>query len=147
MSEPGIVRDAETGEAVVAGTNVTVAEVLRELASGPGVEAVLRSHPELTEEAVAAAVSFAAATVQREAQYDVTTERGTGVVRESRVAYPRGEHQSLDETIAVMEDECDRLRYELDLAEGIRTGLREIREGKGVPHEQVMAELRALLDE
>lgn len=130
MSESGIVRDAETGEAVVAGTDITVIEILQAFANPSAVGAVLDAYPELTERAVSEAISFAAGAVGRDVRCS---------------AEEASEHRSLEESIAVMEEECGRLRYELDIAEAIRTGLREIREGKVIPHEEAMAELRAAL--
>jgi uncharacterized protein (DUF433 family) len=55
-SDPG-------GHPVIAGTHVTVAAVLKELAAWGEVEQILAAHPELDREAVQAALEFAAAKV------------------------------------------------------------------------------------
>ena len=52
-SDPG-------GRPVIAGTHVTVAEVLKELAAWGEVDRILTAHPELDREAVQAALEFAA---------------------------------------------------------------------------------------
>jgi uncharacterized protein (DUF433 family) len=49
------------GQPVIAGTRVPLRTILASLAEGDGVEDILRSFPTLTEEAVRAAVAFAAA--------------------------------------------------------------------------------------
>jgi uncharacterized protein (DUF433 family) len=51
------------GRAVVAGTHVTVETILRELAEGESVEHLLTVHPELSREAILAALAFAAGKV------------------------------------------------------------------------------------
>ena len=48
------------GRPVIAGTHITVAEVLKELAEWGEVDWVLTAHPELDREAVRAALEFAA---------------------------------------------------------------------------------------
>jgi uncharacterized protein (DUF433 family) len=55
----GIASDAG-GQPVIAGTHVTVEEVLKELAAWGEVDRVLMAHPELDREAVQAALEFAA---------------------------------------------------------------------------------------
>jgi uncharacterized protein (DUF433 family) len=52
-SDPG-------GKPVIAGTHVTVAEVLKELAAWGEVDRILTAHPELDRDAVQAALEFAA---------------------------------------------------------------------------------------
>jgi uncharacterized protein (DUF433 family) len=52
-SDPG-------GRPVIAGTHVTVAEVLKELAAWGEVDRILTAHPELDRDAVQAALKFAA---------------------------------------------------------------------------------------
>ena len=51
-SDPG-------GQPVIAGTHVTVAEVLKELAEWGAVERILTAHPELDRDAVQAALELA----------------------------------------------------------------------------------------
>jgi uncharacterized protein (DUF433 family) len=52
-SDPG-------GKPVIAGTHVTVEEVLKELAASEAVDVILTTHPELDRDAVQAALAFAA---------------------------------------------------------------------------------------
>lgn len=51
------------GTPVIAGTHVTVEEVLKELAASEAVDAILTAHPELDRDAVQAALEFAAEAV------------------------------------------------------------------------------------
>jgi len=48
------------GRPVIAGTHVTVEEVLKELATSEAVDVILTAHPELDRDAVQAALKFAA---------------------------------------------------------------------------------------
>lgn len=48
------------GKPVIAGTGITVALILGKLGAGESVEQVLATHPELTREAIYAALAFAA---------------------------------------------------------------------------------------
>jgi len=48
------------GRPVIAGTHVTVEEVLKELATSEAVDVILTAHPELDRDAVQAALEFAA---------------------------------------------------------------------------------------
>lgn len=179
-----IVRDAETGEAMIAGTDVTVARVLRQLESA-GRESVLAAFPGVTEEAVFAAVSFALSATRREVRYDAPGGARPGVVREAALApaYGRRRTVTLDEeeyqelldrvgflsglrvpvgagaveaavgqsprTLAEDLEHADdvygRLRYETAVVGTLRDGLRAIEEGDVYDHEEVMAELRAIL--
>ncbi|HEX8696069.1 MAG TPA: DUF433 domain-containing protein [Longimicrobium sp.] len=143
MERVAIVRDAETGEAVVAGTGVTVAEILRELAGGPGIEAVLRRHPELTEEAVAAAVSFASAAVQREARYDADTpERAPGIVREAPVAAAAPARAG---SVVLGVEEYEDLLDQIEFLTELNQAQLEVAEGKTVSHEEARAYLLSRL--
>jgi uncharacterized protein (DUF433 family) len=142
MERVVIVRDAETGEAVVAGTGVTVAQILRELAGGPGVEAVLRRHPELTEEAVAAAISFAIQALRRESAYSHEPGARAREVHEPGAVY--GAPATVGEDIAALDARIDELAYEIDFLKAIREGLRQVESGELVSHEDAMAELRAI---
>ncbi|HEU4452696.1 MAG TPA: DUF433 domain-containing protein [Longimicrobium sp.] len=177
-----IVRDAETGEAMIAGTDITVARVLRQLESA-GRESVLAAFPELTEEAVFAAVSFALSATRREVRYDASGGARPGVVREAAFAYGRRRTVTLDaeeyqglldrvgflsglrvpvgagaveaavgqsprtlaEDLEHADDVYGRLRYETAVVGTLRDGLRAIEEGDVYDHEEVMAELRAIL--
>jgi uncharacterized protein (DUF433 family) len=59
-SDPG-------GRPVIAGTHVTVEEVLKELAASQAVDVILTAHPELDRDAVQAALAYAAEAVQNTA--------------------------------------------------------------------------------
>ena len=48
------------GRPVIAGTHITVEEVLKELATSEAVDVILTAHPELDRDAVQAALEFAA---------------------------------------------------------------------------------------
>jgi uncharacterized protein (DUF433 family) len=57
ISDPG-------GRPVIAGTHVTVEDVLKELAASEAVDVILTAHPELDRGAVQAALAYAAEAVQ-----------------------------------------------------------------------------------
>ena len=59
-SDPG-------GRPVIAGTHVTVEEVLKELAASQAIDVILTAHPELDRDAVQAALAYAAEAVQNTA--------------------------------------------------------------------------------
>jgi uncharacterized protein (DUF433 family) len=59
-SDPG-------GRPVIAGTHVTVEEVLKELAASAAVDVILTAHPELDRNAVQAALAYAAEAVHHTA--------------------------------------------------------------------------------
>jgi len=59
----GIIRSDPSvmmGKPVIAGTRITVELILEKLAAGETVEQLLQAHPRLTEEAIRAALAFAA---------------------------------------------------------------------------------------
>lgn len=57
------------GKPVVAGTRITVEEILRRLAAGETPEEVLAAHPRLTPEALRAALLYAAEVLGAEVVY------------------------------------------------------------------------------
>jgi uncharacterized protein (DUF433 family) len=57
------------GKPVIAGTRITVELILEKLAAGETVEQVLSAHPRLTEEAVRAALAFAADALRADVVY------------------------------------------------------------------------------
>ncbi|HEX2205554.1 MAG TPA: DUF433 domain-containing protein [Longimicrobium sp.] len=61
-----IVRDGETGEAVVSGTTLSVRRALEWLADGGTVEALLSRHPGVAPADLSEALRFAARAVERE---------------------------------------------------------------------------------
>jgi uncharacterized protein (DUF433 family) len=135
-----IVRDGETGRAVVSSTGTAVDEILDALASGGAFESVLRRHPELTPEAVAAAVRFARVAVLRGVQHLPPLEPGFTGVRERAAAAYNGAGEA---TVTLASHEYDDLLYRLDLFEGIFEAERDLDEGHGIPHEAVFAQLRS----
>jgi uncharacterized protein (DUF433 family) len=77
-----IVRDPKIcgGEPVIRGTRVPLRTVLASLADGDTVEQIVRSFPTVSEEAVRAAIAFAAAS----AEEDLVTDRKVRVRRPRR---------------------------------------------------------------
>lgn len=59
------------GKPVIAGTRVTVELILEKLAAGESVEQILQAHPRLTEEAIHAALAFAAEALRADVIYPV----------------------------------------------------------------------------
>ena len=55
-----LIESPRGGSPVIAGTEITVETILRELAAGETVDHVLTAHPELSREAILAAFAFAA---------------------------------------------------------------------------------------
>lgn len=148
-----IVRDGETGQAVVASTGTPVEEILEALETGGAFGAVVRRFPELTPAAVAAALRFARVAVGRETRFHLQPhDEGVGV-RERSVQPFNAPPQSggtvtldadpeLDTALRAAEAQRDRLVYELDVAESIVDGLRQAIAGEVIPHEEVFARLR-----
>jgi len=59
------------GKPVVAGTRITVELILERLAAGETVAQILSEHPRLTDEAIRAAVAFAAEALRADVLYPV----------------------------------------------------------------------------
>ncbi len=57
------------GKPVVAGTRITVEQILEKLAAGETVDEILDAHPRLTTDAIAAALRFAAAALRADVVY------------------------------------------------------------------------------
>lgn len=57
------------GKPVVAGTRVTVEQILEKLAAGETVDEILASHPRLTAEGITAALRFAAEALRADVVY------------------------------------------------------------------------------
>lgn len=116
-SDPG-------GQPVIAGTQVTVEEVLKELAAWGEVDRILTAHPELDREAVQAALAFAAEQVQGTANVQPEYPSTEGELFVPRTDFGR-------ELLALRKKALEELRAHneplLDL-EGIR---REVRERRG----------------
>ena len=69
VSDPGVMM----GKPVVAGTRITVELILEKLAAGETVEQVVAAHPRLDEEAVRAALAFAAGAPRVDVIYPLET--------------------------------------------------------------------------
>lgn len=65
QSDPSIMM----GKPVIAGTRITVELILEKLAAGETMEQVLEAHPRLTQEAVQAALAFAAEALRADVVY------------------------------------------------------------------------------
>lgn len=76
MTEPRIVSDPAVmmGKPVVAGTRVTVEQILEKAGAGETIEQIVASHPRLTRPAVLAAFAFAASTLRADAVYPLTPQ-------------------------------------------------------------------------
>jgi uncharacterized protein (DUF433 family) len=64
-SDPAIMM----GKPVVGGTRITVELILEKLAAGETVQQILSAHPQLTEEAIRAALAFAAEALKADVVY------------------------------------------------------------------------------
>ena len=57
------------GKPVIKGTRITVEHILEKLAAGETIEQILEAHPQLTEEAIRAALAFAAEALRADVVY------------------------------------------------------------------------------
>jgi len=67
VSDPNVLM----GKPVVAGTRITVELILEKLAAGETIEQILDAHPQLTREAVLAAIEFAKEALRADVIYPV----------------------------------------------------------------------------
>jgi uncharacterized protein (DUF433 family)/PHD/YefM family antitoxin component YafN of YafNO toxin-antitoxin module len=135
------VRDGATGEAVIGGTGITVADVLRQLAGGPCAEDVLRAHPGLTQAGLAAALSFATEAVRREARYDAPRPAAEPArVRERAVLAPVDDRSR---SVVLSEEEYADLLDELELLRELNNAQSEVAAGETVSQEEAIAYLRS----
>ncbi len=65
VSDPSVMM----GKPVIVGTRITVELILEKLAAGETVEDVLEAHPQLTREAIHAALAFAAEALRADVIY------------------------------------------------------------------------------
>lgn len=152
-----VVREGETGRAIISSTGTPVDEILNAIRSGGSVESAQSIHPALTREAVEAALRFAEIAVQREPRYTPNPNAGVFTLRE-RALRPYGasaggsatvepvDHGVADEVRTAVQQarrDRERLLYELDLIDSIGEGLEQIANGEGIPHEEVFARLEA----
>ncbi|GIV15561.1 MAG: hypothetical protein KatS3mg022_0996 [Armatimonadota bacterium] len=68
VSDPKIMM----GKPVIAGTRITVELILEKLAEGESVEQILEAHPQLTREAVLAAIAYARDVLRADVVYPLT---------------------------------------------------------------------------
>ncbi len=66
--------DVMMGKPVIAGTRITVEEILEKLGAGETVEQLLEAHPRLTPEGVRAALAFAAEALRADVVYPTSDE-------------------------------------------------------------------------
>ena len=66
--------DVRMGKPVIAGTRITVEEILEKLGAGETVEQLLEAHPRLTREGVQAALAFAAEALRADVVYPTSDE-------------------------------------------------------------------------
>ena len=69
VSNPGVMM----GKPVIVGTRITVESILEKLAAGESVEQILDAHPRLNEDAVRAALEFAADALRADVSYPLET--------------------------------------------------------------------------
>ncbi len=67
VSDPRV----KLGKPVIAGTRIPVDLILEKLAAGETVQDLLEAHPRLTEEAIRAALAYAAAVLRLEEVYSL----------------------------------------------------------------------------
>jgi uncharacterized protein (DUF433 family) len=69
VSSPGLMM----GKPVISGTRITVELILEKLAAGESIEQILDAHPRLNENAIRAALAFAADALRADVIYPVET--------------------------------------------------------------------------
>ena len=70
----GLIQSVPTvmmGKPVIKGTRITVESVLEKLAAGETMEQILEAHPQLTKEAILAALDFAAQALRADVVYPI----------------------------------------------------------------------------
>lgn len=60
------------GKPVIKGTRITVELILEKLAAGETIEQILEEHPQLTREAIQAALAFAAEVLKSDVIYPIS---------------------------------------------------------------------------
>ncbi len=70
VSDPAVMM----GKPVIAGTRISVEQILEKLASGESMEQLLEAHPRLTKEAILAAIDFAAKALRADVIYPVASQ-------------------------------------------------------------------------
>ena len=69
VSSPGLMM----GKPVISGTRITVELILEKLAAGESIKQILDAHPRLNENAIRAALAFAADALRADVIYPVET--------------------------------------------------------------------------
>ena len=69
VSDPGVMM----GKPVIVGTRITVELILEKLAAGETIEQILDAHPRLNDDAVRAALAFAADALRADVIYPLET--------------------------------------------------------------------------
>ena len=64
----------KTGKPVIAGTRITVESIVDRMALGETIDQLLAAHPRLTEEAIRAALGFAAEALRADVVYPIKVE-------------------------------------------------------------------------
>jgi uncharacterized protein (DUF433 family) len=118
------------GRPVIAGTHVTVEEVLKELAASQAVDVILTAHPELDRAAVQAALVYAAEAVHNKASAQPVQPSAQEEPFVPRTEFGRELWELRQKALEELRAHNEPL---LDL-EGIR---REVRERRGERHEGV----------
>ena len=134
MGEDVVVRDGETGKAVIGRTGVFVEEVLSWLASGGSLESLLDLHPGLTREHLAAAFRFAARAVDRQPEYQVETA-SRGVLREPQAAYGTARGR----TVVLDAEDYEALLDRIVVLQGLCDAQVEVARGETVSHEEAVS--------
>jgi uncharacterized protein (DUF433 family) len=155
-----IVRDGETGEAIVSSTGTRVDDILEAIDSTGSVDGALRRFPGLTTEGVSAALQFARVASRREMRYEPDPRHGVHELRETGVQFNAGGAATMEpgeydvatarqifgtpeDALRSAEATRERLLYELDLIESVRDGLQDVIDGNTIPHDEAVAWLRA----
>jgi uncharacterized protein (DUF433 family) len=134
-----IVFDGETGQPIVSSTRTPVDGILEAIETTGTVEGALRRFPGLTAEGVSAALQFARMSSRRDTRYPSVPNYGYTELRERPLAHAGWGGGA---TVAVPADEYNDLRYRVDLLEGLYEAERDLEQGNGIPHDQVVARLR-----
>lgn len=135
-----IVFDGETGQPIVSSTRTPVDGILDAIDRTGSVEGALQRFPGLTTEGVSAALQFARLSSRRDTNYQSIPNYGVTVLRERPLAHAEWGGGA---TVAVPADEYNDLRYRVDLLEGLFEAERDLEQGNGIPHDEVVARLRA----
>lgn len=71
ISDPNVMM----GKPVVSGTRITVELILEKLSAGETIEQLIKSHPNLTQQGIQAALNFAAKALKADVVYPVTDSK------------------------------------------------------------------------